>query len=35
MTITRNIAGRGVTGRARENTPVQPGDTIRIKESWF
>lgn len=35
MVITRNIEGRGVTGRARENTPVQPGDTIRIKESWF
>jgi polysaccharide biosynthesis/export protein len=35
MTITRNISGDAVTGRARENTPVQPGDTIRIKESWF
>ena len=35
MTITRNISGRAMTGRARENTPVQPGDTIRIKESWF
>lgn len=35
MTITRNMAEGAVTGRARENTPVQPGDTIRIKESWF
>lgn len=35
MTITRTIEGRGVTGRAGETTPVQPGDTIRIKESWF
>ena len=35
MTITRIIEGRGVTGRAGESTPVQPGDTIRIKESWF
>lgn len=35
MTITRAIEGRGVTGRARENTTVLPGDTIRIKESWF
>lgn len=35
MTITRNIEGRPVTGRAGETTQVQPGDTIRIKESWF
>ncbi|HKR18076.1 MAG TPA: polysaccharide biosynthesis/export family protein [Rhizorhapis sp.] len=35
MTITRVIEGRGITGKARENTPVLPGDTIRIKESWF
>lgn len=35
MTITRNIEGRPVIGRAGESTPVQPGDTIRIKESWF
>lgn len=35
MTITRQIEGRNVMGRARDTTTVQPGDTIRISERWF
>lgn len=35
MTITRQIGGRNVVGRARDTTTVQPGDTIRVTERWF
>src|SRR3546814_20942283 len=34
-TVTRQIEGRSITGRASESAPIQPGDTIRIRESWF
>lgn len=33
--ITRTINGREVTGRADENSPIQPGDRIRVFERWF
>lgn len=35
MTITRQIEGRNVMGRAGDTTTVQPGDTIRVSERWF
>ncbi|MCF8708240.1 polysaccharide biosynthesis/export family protein [Rhizorhapis sp. SPR117] len=35
MIVTRQVDGRGITGRATENTPIQPGDTIRVREGWF
>ncbi|MBK5265391.1 MAG: polysaccharide export protein [Alphaproteobacteria bacterium] len=35
MIVTRQVDGHGITGRATENTPIQPGDTIRVKEGWF
>jgi polysaccharide biosynthesis/export protein len=35
MTITRQLQGRNVMGRARDTTTVQPGDTIRVSERWF
>lgn len=35
MTIIRTVDGRAVTGKADEQTPVLPGDQIRIVEKWF
>lgn len=35
MTITRQLQGRNVMGRARDTTTIQPGDTIRVAERWF
>ena len=33
--ITRNIQDKIVKGRANPETPVMPGDTVLIPESWF
>ncbi len=33
--ITRTVDGKTVDGRAEAMTPVLPGDTIYIYESWF
>lgn len=35
VAITRLVDGKEVTARAEENTPVLPGDTIRVYERWF
>jgi len=33
--ISRRIDGRTVTGRATQQSSVQPGDTIYVHEAWF
>jgi polysaccharide export outer membrane protein len=33
--IQRSVQGRVSKGDAMADTPVQPGDTVHIKESWF
>ena len=35
VSITRKLGDRSTTGSARESTPIQPGDTIHVLESWF
>lgn len=35
VSITRTIGSRNVTGSADENTPIQPGDRIKVVEKWF
>lgn len=35
VAITRNVGDRRVKGRAQEDTPVLPGDTIYVYEGWF
>ena len=33
--VTRQIGGRIVTGRVRTSDPLQPGDTVYVRERWF
>ena len=33
--ITRQVAGRLVTGHVPASYPLRPGDTILVKERWF
>jgi len=33
--VIRNVNGREVHSRAQEDTPILPGDRIRIYERWF
>lgn len=33
--VVRSVNGESIKGRAAPETLVQPGDTIRIPESWF
>lgn len=35
VAIIRQVNGAASTARASENTPVQPGDTIKVVEKWF
>lgn len=35
VSVTREIDGKVVTVRADENTPILPGDRIRVYERWF
>lgn len=35
VAIIRQVNGQAATARASENTPVQPGDTIKVVEKWF
>ena len=35
VAIIRQVNGRASTARASENTPIQPGDTIKVVEKWF
>jgi polysaccharide export outer membrane protein len=35
VTISRNVMGQSAQFIAPLNYPVQPGDTIRIRERWF
>lgn len=35
MAITRTVNGHQTIGRAEPDTPVAPGDTIRVDEKWF
>jgi len=35
VAVTRMMDDREVTGVATENTPILPGDRIRVYESWF
>lgn len=35
VAITRVVNGREVTGSARQDTPIIPGDRIRVFEKWF
>ena len=34
-TIVRNLDGNMVSGTARPETAIQPGDTVNIPEAWF
>jgi len=33
--VTRNLDGKKVVGSATAETPIQPGDHIRVVEKWF
>jgi hypothetical protein len=33
--ITRLVDGQAVTGTATNDSQIQPGDTISVRESWF
>lgn len=35
VAITRVMGGREVTGSATQDTPIIPGDRIRVFEKWF
>lgn len=35
VAIIRQVNGEASTARASENTPIQPGDTIKVVEKWF
>ena len=35
VAIIRQENGQATTSKAFENTPVQPGDTIKVVEKWF
>jgi polysaccharide export outer membrane protein len=35
VAIIRQVDGHASTAKAFENTPVQPGDTIKVVEKWF
>ncbi|MEM8696120.1 MAG: polysaccharide biosynthesis/export family protein [Pseudomonadota bacterium] len=35
VAITRIVNGERITGLADETTVIQPGDTIRVHETWF
>lgn len=35
VAVTRFVGDRAVTGTATDDTPILPGDRIRIYESWF
>ncbi|HKT78389.1 MAG TPA: polysaccharide biosynthesis/export family protein [Sphingobium sp.] len=35
VAIIRQVGGAAATAKASENTPVQPGDTIKVVEKWF
>lgn len=35
VAITRTTNGQNVEARATEDTPIQPGDRIRVYERWF
>ncbi|AMK19276.1 MULTISPECIES: polysaccharide biosynthesis/export family protein [Sphingobium] len=35
VAIIRQVDGQASTAKASENTPVQPGDTIKVVEKWF
>jgi polysaccharide export outer membrane protein len=35
VVITRTVDGKTITGKAKSNSRVLPGDTIRVKEGWF
>jgi polysaccharide export outer membrane protein len=35
VVITRRLEGETITGRARPESLVMPGDTIEVKEGWF
>ena len=35
LIISRRIGAKTVTGSVKEDALIQPGDTIRINESWF
>ncbi|GMN04241.1 polysaccharide biosynthesis/export family protein [Erythrobacter sp. MTPC3] len=35
VAITRTVGDENVTGTADEDTPIMPGDRIRIYERWF
>lgn len=35
VAIIRQVDGHASTARASENTPIQPGDTIKVVEKWF
>ncbi|MEX6505055.1 polysaccharide biosynthesis/export family protein [Jiella sp. M17.18] len=33
--VTRQVGGRIVTGRVLTSDPLQPGDTVYVRERWF
>lgn len=33
--LTRQVNGRVVTGRVPPSDPLQPGDTVSVRERWF
>ncbi|WP_028056099.1 polysaccharide biosynthesis/export family protein [Sphingobium bisphenolivorans] len=35
VAIIRQVNGQATTSKASENTPIQPGDTIKVVEKWF
>ncbi|BAV65639.1 polysaccharide biosynthesis/export family protein [Sphingobium cloacae] len=35
VAIIRQVNGQASTARASENTPIQPGDTVKVVEKWF
>jgi polysaccharide biosynthesis/export protein len=35
VAIIRQVNGQASTAKASENTPIQPGDTIKVVEKWF
>jgi polysaccharide export outer membrane protein len=35
VAITRTTNGQNVEARGTEDTPIQPGDRIRVYERWF